>query len=219
MFLKSSCLIVVSNLKVFTHFTSRELSKKLFQFPGVLYVQKPLDAESKSAYSLTVTALDHAHPGTRKQTSAKVRVYIVDVNDNDPKFKDGFFQDVTFEENKPSGSEVYKVEAYDEDSGENGYISYSIANLNSEEIPFEIDEFSGQIRSNRLLDFESDRRTYHLKIRASDWGTPYRRQSEMRLTIRLLDINDNRPQFERINCVGDLDRDLVNPGSNIFTLR
>ena len=27
-----------------------------------------------------------------------------------------------------------------------------------------------------------------------------------------------RPQFERINCVGDLDRDLVTPGANIFTL-
>ena len=46
----------------------------------------------------------------------------------------------------------------------------------------------------------------------------YRRQSEMRLTVRLLDINDNRPQFERIDCIGDLDRNLVGPGSNILTL-
>ena len=46
----------------------------------------------------------------------------------------------------------------------------------------------------------------------------FRRQSEMRLTVRLLDINDNRPQFERIGCVGELDRDLVNPGANVFTL-
>ena len=51
---------------------------------------------------------------------------------------------------------------------------YSIANLNSEEIPFEIDDFTGQIKSKRRLDYESDRRVYHLKIRASDWGTPYR---------------------------------------------
>ena len=66
-----------------------------------------------------MTALDHANQGMRKQTSAKVRVYIVDVNDNDPKFKDGFFQEVTFDENKPAGSKVYQVGAYDEDSGEN----------------------------------------------------------------------------------------------------
>ena len=53
----------------------------------MLYVERPLDAEMKSAYSLTVTALDHANTGMRKQSSAKVRIYIVDVNDNDPQFK------------------------------------------------------------------------------------------------------------------------------------
>ena len=89
-------------------------------------------------------------------------------------FKAGNYREVTFEENRPPGSLVYKVQAYDEDSGENGYMSYSIANLNSEEIPFEIDDFTGQIKSKRRLDYESDRRVYHLKIRASDWGTPYR---------------------------------------------
>jgi hypothetical protein len=76
-------------------------------------------------------------------------------------FKDGSYKEITFEENRPQGSLVYKVEATDVDSGENGYISYSIANLeaaSSEEIPFEIDDFSGQIRSKRLLDFESDRK-------------------------------------------------------------
>ena len=133
-----------------------------------------------------------------------------------------FYREVTFEENKPAGSHVYTIEAYDEDTGENGYLSYSIANIDDDTdlnlMPFEIDDFSGVIRSKRLLDYESDQRVWHLKIRASDWGTPYRRQSEMRLTIRLLDINDNRPQFERIGCVGSLDRDLVNPGADIFTL-
>ena len=52
-------------------------------------MEQPLDAELKSAYSLTVTALDHANTGMRKQSSAKVRIYIVDVNDNDPQFKVG----------------------------------------------------------------------------------------------------------------------------------
>jgi protocadherin Fat 1/2/3 len=59
---------------------------------------------------------------------------------------------------------------------------------------------------------------YHLKLRASDWGLPFRRQSELLLVVRLIDINDNRPQFERIGCVGQIDRDLVTPGTNIFTL-
>ena len=96
-----------------------------------------------------------------------------------------------------------------------GYISYSIANVN--EVPFEIDNFSGTIKSTRLIDYESDRRVYKLKIRASDWGTPYRRQSEMRLTINIKDINDNRPQFERIGCIGKIPRTIPQQ-SNILTL-
>ena len=63
------------------------LSVRINPKSGVLYVERPLDAEMKSAYSLTVTALDHANTGMRKQSSAKVRIYIVDVNDNDPQFK------------------------------------------------------------------------------------------------------------------------------------
>lgn len=59
---------------------------------GLLYVDKPLDAEAKAAFSLTVTALDHANSGMRKQSSAKVRIYVVDVNDNEPRFKDGFYR-------------------------------------------------------------------------------------------------------------------------------
>ena len=96
-----------------------------------------------------------------------------------------------------------------------GYISYSIANVN--EVPFEIDNFSGVIKSTRLIDYESDRRVYKLKIRASDWGTPYRRQSEMRLTIKIKDINDNRPQFERVECRGNIPRSIPQH-SNILTL-
>ncbi len=183
---------------------------------GVLYVNRPLDAEGKSAYTLTVTALDHANTGMRRQSSAKVRIYVVDVNDNDPVFEDGLYAEINFEENKPSGSKVYKVKASDPDSGENGYLSYSIANLN--DVPFEIDDFTGVIRSTKLLDYEADRHEYHLKIRASDWGSPFRRQSELRLTIRLMDINDNRPQFERVNCVGQVDRTMASPGTQIFTL-
>jgi protocadherin Fat 1/2/3 len=70
---------------------------------------------------------------------------------------------------------------------------------------------------SRLLDYESEKRVYVLKVRASDWGSPYRRQAELKLTIRLRDINDNRPQFERIGCAGKVARTTA-PGSQIFTL-
>ncbi|XP_064074743.1 fat-like cadherin-related tumor suppressor homolog [Vanessa tameamea] len=181
---------------------------------GVLYTAVELDAEEKSLYTLTVSAIDQGNAGTRKQSSAKVKIAILDANDNDPVFEREEIE-VTLVENGPTGAIVARVIARDADSGENAYISYSIANL--QPVPFEVDHFSGAVRTTRLLDYESMRREYVLQIRASDWGLPYRRQAEMRLTVRLEDVNDNRPQFERVDCVGYLSRRL-SIGSEIVTL-
>lgn len=181
---------------------------------GMLYTALPLDAEEKAFYTLTVSAIDQGNTGTRKQSSAKVKINVQDTNDNDPIFEQ---TNVTIwvDENEHAGTTVTKVSARDRDSGENAYISYSIANLN--DVPFDIDHFSGVIRTSKLIDFESMRREYMLKVRASDWGLPYRRQTEMQLTIKVRDVNDNRPQFERIDCVGNVHRYLP-IGSEIMTL-
>lgn len=84
-------------------------------------------------------------------------------------------------------------------------------------MPFDIDHFSGSVRTSKLLDYETMRREYVLHIRASDWGQPYRRQTEMKLFIKLRNVNDHRPQFERIDCVGQIPRHLP-IGSELITL-
>ncbi|RZF43490.1 hypothetical protein LSTR_LSTR016285, partial [Laodelphax striatellus] len=142
------------------------------------------------------------------------KINVVDANDNDPLFEAAEVN-VTINENEPAGAAVIKVNARDRDSGENAYISYSIANLNP--VPFEIDHFTGSVRTTQVLDYESMRREYILRIRASDWGVPYRRQTEMQLRIILRDVNDNRPQFEKVDCVGNVPR-LLPIGSEIMTL-
>uniref|UniRef100_A0A0A1WPP1 Fat-like cadherin-related tumor suppressor homolog n=1 Tax=Zeugodacus cucurbitae TaxID=28588 RepID=A0A0A1WPP1_ZEUCU len=181
---------------------------------GMLYTQKPLDAESKSFYTLTVSAIDQANLGFRKQSSAKVKVNIQDMNDNDPLFEP-MNTTIELDENELAGAFVVKLTARDRDSGENAYISYSIANLN--EVPFEIDHFTGELKTTTLIDYETMRRTYVLSVRASDWGLPYRRQTELELLIKIRDINDNRPQFERVNCFGKVLRNIP-VGTEIFTL-
>ncbi|XP_076257504.1 FAT atypical cadherin kugelei isoform X3 [Rhynchophorus ferrugineus] len=181
---------------------------------GMLYTAVPLDTESKQFYSLTVSAIDQGNVGTRKQSSAKVKIYVEDTNDNDPIF-DKPEMTVWIDENMPAGTSVTTVHAKDKDRGENAYISYLIANLNKP--PFEVDHFSGVIKTTQLLDYESMRREYVLRVRASDWGQPYRRQTEMQLTIKVRDINDNRPQFEKVDCVGNLPRHTP-IGSEIITL-
>ncbi|CRK90602.1 CLUMA_CG004304, isoform A [Clunio marinus] len=181
---------------------------------GMLYTNAILDAETKHFYTLTVSAIDQGNTGTRKQSSAKVKINIEDRNDENPVFEKANMT-IWVDENEPAGSIVTKVKATDADSSENAYVSYSIANLN--EVPFDIDHFSGSVRTSKLLDYETMRREYVLHIRASDWGQPYRRQTEMKLFIKLRNVNDHRPQFERIDCLGQIPRHLP-IGSELITL-
>ena len=87
-----------------------------------------------------------------------------DCNDNTPIFN--MTQSVvTISENLPADTKVLRVRAFDLDMEDNGYISYSIINMN--EIPFTIDAFSGQITTDKVLDYESMSRSYKLHVRAS----------------------------------------------------
>ena len=130
---------------------------------GMLYVAAALDAEKKTRYTLTVAALDQANAGVRKQSSARVRILVTDVNDNQPKFPRDQ-KTIYFDENEPGRTRVTRVNAKDADSGENQQISYSIANPDADEIPFVIDHSNGVIKSTRLVDYESDRREYKLQV-------------------------------------------------------
>ncbi|XP_015431937.1 PREDICTED: fat-like cadherin-related tumor suppressor homolog [Dufourea novaeangliae] len=181
---------------------------------GVLYTSASLDAEKKAFYTLTVSAVDQGNAGTRKQSSAKVKINVVDTNDNDPTFEQSEME-VWIDENEPAGTSVVKITAKDRDSGENAYISYSIDNI--QKVPFEIDHFSGIVRTRQVLDYETMKREYLLHVRVSDWGLPYRRQAEMQLHVKVRDVNDNRPQFERIECTGHVPRYLP-IGSEVITV-
>lgn len=181
---------------------------------GMLYTAVNLDAEKKAFYTLTVSAVDQGNAGTRKQSSAKVKINVVDTNDNDPTFEQSEME-VWIDENEPAGTSVVKITAKDRDSGENAYISYSIDNI--QKVPFEIDHFSGIVKTKQVLDYETMKREYLLHVRVSDWGLPYRRQAEMQLHVKVRDVNDNRPQFERIDCTGHVPR-YVPIGSEIITV-
>ncbi|XP_046644672.1 fat-like cadherin-related tumor suppressor homolog isoform X5 [Daphnia pulicaria] len=184
---------------------------------GVLYTALPLDAEMRAEHILTVSAIDQGTAGTRQQSSAKITVQVLDANDNDPIFyqQPGGVLEIQVDENEQAGAEVARATARDADAGENAYISYSLANLAP--VPFEVDPFTGAIRTTETLDYETGRRRYLLKIRASDWGTPYRRQSELLVTVAVRDVNDNRPQFQRVGCVGRVPRTTA-IGSELLTL-
>nr|XP_053631087.1 fat-like cadherin-related tumor suppressor homolog isoform X2 [Cherax quadricarinatus] len=183
-------------------------------FSGVITTGATLDAETRTDYTLTVGATSPSVILPLQQTSAKVIVRVLDANDNTPMIvaPQGV---VRVDEHQPAGTWVTKVRAQDYDSGENGYVSYSLAN--ADDVPFTVDHFTGEVSTTRALDYETERRTWRLLVRASDWGSPYRRQSEKVITVHVEDVNDNRPQFERIDCTGFIDR-LTPLGSEVFTL-
>ena len=69
--------------------------------------------------------------GPQHTSTAVVVVFITDVNDNKPVFKDCSSYAPKIEEGAPNGSPVIKVHAEDEDKGVNGQVKISEAFLNS----------------------------------------------------------------------------------------
>ncbi|XP_059170799.1 protocadherin Fat 1-like isoform X3 [Physella acuta] len=181
--------------------------KELFSIDpvsGLIRTSGDLDAEIDPRVILVVQAQDQANTGSRKTGQAKVIINLIDYNDNAPDFNKAQ-EIVTVRENLPKGSRVVTVSATDEDSGDNGKLSYSIVNY--DKVPFEIDAFSGEITTTEVLDYETMRRSYQLHLRVSDWGSPYKREEEMVQVIRVEDINDNAPLMEQSRCSGYLSRD------------
>eukprot|EP00079_Xenopus_tropicalis_P033472 XP_017947243.1 PREDICTED: protocadherin Fat 3-like [Xenopus tropicalis] len=141
--------------------------------------------------------------------SAQVIVRLEDANDNIPEFQQAFYE-AFVNESVPVGTSVLTISAFDKDLGENGYITYNIASLNV--LPFTINQFTGTISTSDVLDFESSPESYRFIVRASDWGSPYRHESEVNVTVHVGNVNDNKPLFEKVACQGVIPFDFPTGG-------
>lgn len=157
---------------------------------GIIITTEKLDYESKKRYEFDVMA-NHGEAETH------VVVEVMDENDNSPQFTRSSYE-ATLDENSPVGSSVLRVAATDRDEGKNGFVTYAIAN--SGPLPFTVDPFTGVISTSEHLDYELMKRRYHLRVWASDSGSPFSQVSECPVTITLNNINDNVPLFERVGC-------------------
>ncbi|PRD31895.1 UNVERIFIED_CONTAM: ds [Trichonephila clavipes] len=161
---------------------------------GEIFTKMSLDRESRPKYELTAEVRDQGTPYRSDQ--AVVNIQILDRNDNSPVFVEPVESVVEVLEEQPLGTEVVQVVAEDADQDENGSVVYEIIpgkeNTDGAEV-FSIDTNSGIIRTRRLLDHE-DQKLYTLTVLAHDKGTPPR-QSELKLQIQVLDLNDNQPVF------------------------
>lgn len=84
-------------------------------------------------------------------STATVNIKVTDINDKNPEFTDlpYLFRVNEGEANKKVGS----VHAVDADEGQNAVIYYTVP----EDIPFNIDAMTGEIRTKMALDYERQR--------------------------------------------------------------
>lgn len=164
---------------------------------GVISTTRWFTQEAQNIFNLEVTEIS-------SELQVKVCVIIQDANDNTPSFSQNSYV-VSLSESVAVGTSILTVSALDLDQGENGYITYSISS--PQLLPFIINQFSGIVSTTQELDFESTE-SFEFVVRASDWGSPYRRETEVNVTIHLENINDNHPVFEKFACQGTIARDF-----------
>uniref|UniRef100_A0A8C5SWR8 Cadherin domain-containing protein n=1 Tax=Laticauda laticaudata TaxID=8630 RepID=A0A8C5SWR8_LATLA len=198
---------VLQNVKYMLKLNSDSINFKINPQTGMITTAKRIDFHKQSQFEFEVTA-------TYRHLSTTVIVDVVDCNDHAPSFTRSSYLS-NFNENLPPGSSVLSVKATDSDSGENGFVTYNIANQKM--VPFVIDPFTGVISTTKLMDYELMQRLYSLRIWASDSGSPFRHQTEVYVSLFLNNLNDNVPVFEKINCNGSIPWDLP-IGHSVFTV-
>uniref|UniRef100_A0A8C2XPC6 Cadherin-12 n=1 Tax=Cyclopterus lumpus TaxID=8103 RepID=A0A8C2XPC6_CYCLU len=124
---------------------------------GIIILKRPLDYESKKAYTFKVDA-SNAHLDPRYQSfgafkdTATVKINVLDV-DEPPVFnKPSYVMDVY--EDTPAGTIIGAVTAQDLDAS-SGPVRYSIDWKSDMDSYFDIDPVEGTISTNELLDRES----------------------------------------------------------------
>ncbi|XP_059060577.1 neural-cadherin isoform X1 [Achroia grisella] len=191
------------------------------EITGVIRLHNKAISLDRDKYELNVTAMDDGAccvngDATIHTSTAVVVVFITDVNDNKPIFKDcpSYFPKV--EEGAPNGSPVIKVHATDEDKGVNGQVKYSIVQQpNQKGTKFTVDEETGEVSTNKVFDREGDDGKFvSVTVKATDQGEPSL-EGVCSFTVEITDVNDNPPLFDRQKYVENVKQD-ASIGTNIL---
>ncbi|XP_018422196.1 PREDICTED: protocadherin gamma-B5-like [Nanorana parkeri] len=192
------------------HFTlSQKLSSDGFQSLE-LVLEKSLDQELQNVHELILTALDGGNPV--RTGTAILRIIVTDVNDNFPIFSHKIYK-VSVIENSPVSTTIINVNATDKDAGTNGEILYSFSKTSGNVHPsglFSIEPKSGDIKINKMLDYE-ETRNYELSVQAKDGGGLV---SHCKVLIEVIDENDNAPEISITSLYSPIPEDSV-PGTMI----
>ncbi|XP_049717446.1 cadherin-12 isoform X2 [Elephas maximus indicus] len=200
---------------------------------GVIKLKKPLDFETKKAYTFKVEAsnlhLDHRfHSVGPFKDTATLKISVLDM-DEPPVFSKPLYTMEVYEDT-PVGTIIGAVTAQDLDVGSSA-VRYFIDWKSDGDSYFTIDGTEGTIATNELLDRESTPQ-YNLSIIASKVSNPLL-TSKVNVLINVLDVNEFPPEIsvpydtavcenakpgQTIQIVSAADRDL-SPAGQQFSFR
>ena len=153
-----------------------------------------MDYESTNWYQIDLMA--HCpHNDTYLGSLVSVNIQVKDVNDNRPIFEADPYKAV-LTENMPVGTSVIQVTANDQDTGDDGQVSYRLPmdpGSNIHEL-FAIDSETGWITTLQELDCETNQ-IYHFYVVAYDHGRTIQLSSQVLVEVSITDENDNAPRF------------------------
>ncbi|XP_066578263.1 cadherin-12-like [Amia ocellicauda] len=198
---------------------------------GILILKKPLDYETKKAYTFKVEAsnahLDHRfHNFGPFKDTATVKINILDVDEPPVFSKPSYTMDVY--EDTPVGIIIGAVTAQDLDAGSSP-VRYAIDWKSDLDSYFDIDPVEGTIATNELLDRENIAQ-HNISIVATKVNNPVL-TSKVDVIVHVLDVNEFPPEFaipyetfvcenskagQLIQSVSATDRDLPPAGQKFI---
>jgi hypothetical protein len=175
---------------------------------GELFSIRALDFEAVQSLTLTVMASDSGEPPLA--ATVHVTVQVLDENDVRPSFpSDALSAEIS--ELRGVGSDVIQVQAVDPDTSNLTYLLIG----GNEDGNFDIDGATGLVTLRSPLDFEATD-LYSLVVSVSD-GVSVLAPATVTISVRVLDGNDNAPQFIGTPYTSTLPED-VPPGSTVLTV-
>ncbi|XP_065195549.1 protocadherin Fat 4-like isoform X1 [Sycon ciliatum] len=166
---------------------------------GKITTTKTIDRETNPFFSMTVVANDRGTPPL--QGSCTVNIAILDENDNDPKLERSTYT-VSIAENTGAGMSITlspEIDAQDADIGINKKITYTLSGVGSEQFSLDSETaelFTANDSSSGLPSLDRERQAgYSLTVTATDGGN---RTDTAKLTVNILDANDNYPMFDSL---------------------
>lgn len=167
----------------------------------IINLRTVLDRELQKEDYVGVICVDSGSPVMT--SSSGFKLIVQDINDHDPVLSPTEYA-ITIEEGTDIGTVLLNVSATDKDEGENGRIGYQLEGDSASMFAVsDIGEFTVNLRPDR-----ESQDSAVITLVAKDHGNPPNSATAV-ITVTITDINDEKPDFNRTECMFDISENLV----------